>query len=178
MLFNVRRSRRYHLWRVKFYQRFNTLRILVFLITSSASFALIVTTSGWEYLLPWTSGIATFMALLEVSVKMTAREGLHRDLAKSFVYLEKDILTAPTDMDDKAWQRLEAHYLELEAEEPPVINVLNDLCYNEEVRARYVEQEWDRYIIPVNRLRQIFACMVDLAPHSAKMRTIVLNKEQ
>lgn len=172
LLFNIRRSRRYHLWRVKFYQRFNNIRLIVFLISSSSSYALIMTTSGWDGILPYTSGVVVLLAILEIVLKMGRLETQHRDLAKSFVLLEKEIIRTQSSLDRETLDWFESEYLELESDEPPPLSVLNDLCYNEEVRARYPDQEWDGKLIEVQWHRRILASIVDLSPHAAKMRPI------
>ena len=172
LLFNIRRSRRYHLWRVKFYQRFNNVRLILFLVSSSSSYALIMTTSGWDWLLPYTSVVVVLLAILEIVLKIGSLETQHRDLAKSYVLLEKEIIRAQSRLDRETMDRFESEYLELESDEPPPLSALNDLCYNEEVRARYPDHEWSGKLIEIQWYRRMLASILDLSPHAAKMRPI------
>ena len=156
LLFNVRRSRRYHLWRVRLLQRWNAIRMLLFLVSTSAVVAAMF--GGWGQAVLKTLGIASVLfAASEMVLRLGPREIQHRAFVRQYVGLERDILEGGENLTSDQLSLLEAQYLDIEMEEPPVLAILNRLCHNEEVRARYPEDLWDEYLKPIPWLVAIWA---------------------
>ena len=84
LLFNTRRSRRYHEWRVRFFRRFVTVRLALTFAFSSAAFIAVLNASGiggWVVLF---AGVAALLNALEYAVQFSAKADLHRTLLRSF----------------------------------------------------------------------------------------------
>jgi len=166
LLFNTRRSRRYHEWRVKFFRRFVTVRLTLTFIFSSAAFITILSASGIGGWVISCAGVAALLNALEYAVQFSAKADLHRALLGSFVELERDIVAKGGRLTQKQLDAFQARYIEIEMDEPPVLKSLNRLCYNEEVRARFPEGEWKKHTKKVSFWQRILASFLDLNLHS------------
>ena len=97
---------------------------------------------------------------------MGARESLHQDLLRSFVTLERDIVVKGSVIAEGDYNALNGDYIDIEVNEPPVLRVLNRLCYNAEIRARFPEQDWPRFLRDVTVPQRFLASFYDLLPHT------------
>ena len=79
--------------------------------------------------------------------------------------LERDIVAKGEALTEKQHDAFLARCVEIEMDEPPVLRSLNRLCYNEEVRARFPEGEWQKRIKEVSVSQRVFASILDLTPH-------------
>ena len=163
LLFNTRRSRRYHMWRVKFFRRLNNVRLFLFLISSSTAFTLIMSETYLLQWVPWASAFVVLIALGEVVVRAGTREIQHHNLARAFVELEAEIISYGERLTDARLDALKTKYLKIELDEPPVLKALNDICYNEEAMARYDDPK--PYLIQIGLLDRIWAQVLDIRPH-------------
>lgn len=165
LLFDTRRSRRYHEWRIKFFQRFGVARLTLVFLSTSATFIMLLKATTVESLLVWIAGAAALLTGLEYAVRFSARETLHRSLLRSFVELERDIVAKGNRIDETQFDQFLARYTEIELDEPPVLQNLNRLCYNAEVRARYPEKEWSDLLKEVHWIKRLVVSVYDLFPH-------------
>lgn len=113
-----------------FFERWNKLVLLFSALSATAIFTTVVANLGKPYELSFSFFLAliTFTDLVINSARMSR---LHSDLYMQFVNLEKDLVLAGDAPEDSVLRQMHARRLSLEAEEPPVLTILNLLCHNE-----------------------------------------------
>lgn len=154
LLFSVRRSIRYHNRRRMFFDRLHKVTNGIGVVLGSA--AVFTALKEIYPFLTILSGvtIALFSALdLIIGTAQMAR--LHTDLARRFIQLEKAMIMVDEASTD-ALKSFTAERLDIEAEEPPVLHVLNTICHNELMRAMGYEEEEMVRIAPMQRFLSPF----------------------
>ena len=138
LLFEVRLSVRYHSRRQGFFQTCHRLVMAMMLFGGSATLA----TFGaelwadwplWARLLP--SAIATVLVAIDLVVGFAEKAGRYGDLMREFIRLERQLEAIRDKATDEDLAKITDERLAIEAGEPPVLHVLNAICYNEMVRA-------------------------------------------
>ncbi len=149
LLFDVRRSMRYHDRRRAFFERMHRVtNVLTVLMAGSVLFELGRTgeTAGWLILL---SVAAALLAAFDMVVGYGARAALHRDLKRRFADLEIAMMRG--GLDEEAWREHQIQRLAIERDEPPVYRALDLLCHNEQLAAEGSKEPpakvspWQRY---------------------------------
>ena len=129
LLFDVRRSIRYHDRRRAFYERcHHVTSVLTILMAGSVLFEL-GTPGNAAMWLKAISVLAALMAALDMVVGYSKRVTLHGDLRERFATLE--IAMIDGGVDDEAWLIHQRERLMIEKDEPPIYKVLDLLCHNE-----------------------------------------------
>ena len=99
---------------------------------------------------------------------------LHSDLARRFIELEKEFLpekaTTRAELD-----RLEAARLTIEADEPPILRILDSVCHNELLRAMGYE---DEVFLKIFWFQRLFANFIDIAPGRVRVRALSTQSVQ
>jgi hypothetical protein len=132
LLFDVRRSVRYHNRRRMFFDRLNLFNSAASLIGGSAAVAGVL---GDRTAVSLIAGVAvSIFACLDLVVGTAQKARLHSDLARRFISLEKQLVAA-TVADATQMIAFEQERLTIEADEPPVMRVLDCLCHNEQLKA-------------------------------------------
>ena len=132
LLFDVRRSVRYHNRRRAFFDRTSMLNTAVSLVFGSAAAASVLGDRTW---LAVASGFfVTLCSSIDLVVGSAQKARLHFDLARRFIELEKQLLAVSKD-DHSAICALEQVRLTIESDEPPVYRALDLLCRNEQIAA-------------------------------------------
>lgn len=166
LLFNTRRSRRYHMWRVKFFRRLNNARMALFLVTSSIAFSVVMGAMNLQKWGPLVTAIVALLALAEVVVRAGAKETQHHNLARAFVELEAEVVGHGERLTELDLDRLRTKYLKIELDEPPVLKSLNKICYNEELHAQYGDgPEFEEHRYEIGPFTQFWAQISDIRPH-------------
>lgn len=130
MLFDIRRSARYHLRRENYFDTVSTVSA-VLILASGSSMITSVLASGDRWYLDVITGISAAVAGILSAVVMPARKArIHNSLARRFIELEMEAIDPDADLLDITKKRLS-----IEAEEPPVKRVLDLICHNEMVKA-------------------------------------------
>lgn len=132
LLWDVRRSRRYHDRREQFLLRTARTGTWLSLVGSSATvFAVIGGTWGATL-----AGLAT-MAISAFNLAVGAGDAArkHNDLRRRFIALEVEMVRADQDDLPAVVRDWAAEYLKIESDEPPIMGNLDRLCHNELVRA-------------------------------------------
>lgn len=164
LLFGVRRSIRYHNRRRSFYDRFNLSANAVSLIMGSATVYGTLAEKAHEVAIIAAMFVTIFSAInLVVGSSRQAR--LHHDLCKRFITLEKNI-TSCADKNDKNLTEFVTERLDIEAEEPPVLHVLNSICHNELARAMGYGSE---HFAKIAFYQRWFAPIMDIREHTIKV---------
>lgn len=156
LLFSVRRSVRYHNRRRMFFDRLHLLSSAVGVVFGSATIISLLSSFGTLYTV-LSASVVTVFSTVDLVVGSAQMARLHADLARRFITLEKKIITAVCDQTELT--KLVAERLDIEADEPPVLRVLDSLCHNELMRAMGYEKERFLTILWYQRL---FAQIFDL----------------
>jgi hypothetical protein len=133
LLFDIRRSVRYHMRRCRFFDLFHSTASAVGVIAGSA--AVFTALSGLGK--TWTIAAAAMVAIisaLDLVVGASSMARLHNDLARKFIQLEKE-MTISDELSEKKLRQFISRRLEIEMEEPPVLRCLDCLARNEQLRA-------------------------------------------
>lgn len=145
ILFGVRRSVRYHNRRRAFFDGWVVVTNAVAVIFGSAAMWIF-----WSKVNPdwgvYAALVVTFFSAINLVVGAGQRARLHSDLARRFILLEKEIISLadPTEEQRRSFM---ARRLEVEADEPPVLRVVDIMCHNELAEAMGYGQK-DTYIVP------------------------------
>ena len=135
LIFSIRRSVRYHIKRQQFFERMSKsieiITIFSAIGTLSAAFS---ETIGSCMTLVFAFIVALF-STIDLVVGTSEMIRLHSDLARRFISLEKDMVEACSQTDEAALNMFLAQRLEIEAEEPPKLGILDIICHNELVKA-------------------------------------------
>ncbi|MFP5420958.1 MAG: hypothetical protein ACLGID_05745 [Gammaproteobacteria bacterium] len=131
MQFGVRRSIRYHQRRRGFFDRLDQFSNMLSVIFGSAAIYGILE-QDFKALALIASALVTVLASINLVVGSAQRARAHSDFARRYVDLEKRMLVQPAE-DVLQWVAEER--LGIEAEEPPVLHVLNSICHNETMRS-------------------------------------------
>jgi hypothetical protein len=129
LLFDVRRSIRYHDRRRAFYERLHHVTsLLTILMAGSVLFDLAKSgeTATW---LIWVSTVAALLAAIDMVIGYAQRASLHSSLRERFANLEIEIISGPNDGD--CWRNYQKQRLLIEKDEPAIYQVLDGLCRNE-----------------------------------------------
>jgi hypothetical protein len=133
MLFDVRRSIRYHDRRRAFFDRLHRLtNVLTILLAGGVFFELAGTGSPAVWLQCVGAG-AAFLAALDMVVGYSAKSTLHTRLRSRFSDLEIAMLSG--DLGPDTWAKYQQQRLQIERDEPPVYRALDLLCFNEQCAA-------------------------------------------
>ena len=106
--------------------------------------------------------LVTLVASLDLIVGFSHKARTHTDFIRQFTDLERK-LVAPDGEQDTTVALVHGEVLELEATEPPVLQVLDTLCHNELLRAMGHSRE---YQVPVGIIQRRFAQFFDLNAHT------------
>ncbi len=140
LLFGVRRSVRYHMRPVRFFDRWHMITNVSALLFGTATIASVL--GEWGPTWTMTAGvIVAGLSTVDLFVGTSRQSRDHNDLAKDFIDLEKQIVATitPTPESFATW---EVTRLELEKSKPPVRRTLDIVCHNELMQAMgYPENE-------------------------------------
>lgn len=129
LLFDVRRSLRYHDRRRAFFDRLHQITAgLTVLLAGSVLFELARPgeTATWMIVLAVS---AALLSAWDIVVGYASKAGLHRDLKIRYGTLEMAIVTG--DDTAETWKNHQLERLRIEQDEPPVFRALDTLCHNE-----------------------------------------------
>lgn len=135
LLFGVRKSIRYHDRRVSFFERSHEFILFFVLIGGFAGMAFALTSAfpSNEKLGILPGLIVSTLAAIDLVVGTSRKAHLHDKMKLRFQNLEIDMTHGSNKSGNTAkWKKKR---LQIEAEEPPVLRVLDALCHNELLRA-------------------------------------------
>lgn len=132
LLFSVRRSVRYHTRRRRFFDRFHTCATALQVLLGSATLLLFLKDLSVSPLIP--AALVTLLSTLDLVIGSTAAAREHHDLTRRFIALEKQLLAAG-EYGETELRVFKGQRLDIEADEPPPLHVLNAICHNETLRA-------------------------------------------
>jgi hypothetical protein len=137
-LFDVRRSIRYHTRRRLFFDRINKWSDAITAISGSGTIISILSNTG--SLTPTTvlAAITAVTSVINLVFDTKGNARSHHDFARKFIQLEKELIKK--NITETELESLIAQRLDIEAEEPPVLRVLDSMCHNELLKAMGYEK--------------------------------------
>lgn len=166
LLFGVRRSFRYHSRRRQFFDRFSK----AIKIISAVSGVGVITTLLSQLGKPWPitlAAIAAVFSSIDLAINTSESARLHTELARKFIALERDIVEAGKEFTERELTKFVSRRLEIEAEEPPILRVLDCICHNELIRAMGYEE---KYQVKISWCQRLFSNFIDMQAHSIKCK--------
>lgn len=162
LLFGVRRSVRYHYRRRAFFDRLSKTATALSAIAGSATVITLMSTLPTRWPICFAAFVAILSAINLVFAPAQAARS-HHDLVKLFMGLEKDVLAiAPETMTAEEYYWLNARRLDIEAEEPPPLKVLDCMCHNELVRAMGYDRSHE---VDIKWYQRLVSSLFDLCDH-------------
>lgn len=147
LLFDIRRSVRYHNRRRAFYDRLDQFTNVISLIFGSTAIYSVLGEHNkiWAVL---SGAVVSIFAAINLVIGSSQRSRNHFDLSKSFVDLESKMIKEPVPS-EQLLREVTSLRLSVEKDEPPVLRVLDSICYNEQLLAMDY---------PVNQMIKISFC--------------------
>jgi hypothetical protein len=164
LLFGVRRSIRYHNHRRRFFDGFD--KVVKVLSVVGGSGAVVSAISSFHGVTIALAALIAFLSAISLVVGPAQAARLHEELAKRFSALEHAIAST-SDLTADRLQKFEADRLLIEAQEPPIMRVLDSQCHNELCRAMgYPDCEF----VQIGPFQAFFSQIVDLWPSQIKKK--------
>jgi len=159
LIFDLRRSVRYHSARRAFFTRQSRLISFASVVFGGSTIAALLSAAPEWVALSAAGAVAVSQAaelVFDLSGKAMRHEGLYRD----FIALEQRAEVCGEEMTEAQLREIVADRLRLEAGEPPILRWLGVLCHNELAGS----MGEDRHVVPVSWLQRQLANYVDLGP--------------
>lgn len=166
LLFDIRRSTRYHNRRRLFFDRVSKWTDALTAISGSGTIITVVSKASNSISIALAATTAVLSAInLVFDTKGNAR--LHHDFARQFINIEKVLIRS--DLTAEQLEKAEEDRLDIEAGEPPALRVLDLICYNELAKAMgYGDEE----MFDIKYWRAVFVNFFDVLPGSIRKCSI------
>lgn len=165
LLFDVRRSVRYHTARRRFFDRLDQLTSMLGLVFGSTTvYGVMEKSTDLQPLAISAAAIVTVFSAINLVVGSAQKARQHADFAREFVDLEKRMNATPSE---QLLQEITHARLAIEAEEPPILRVLDCICYNELCQALGRKQRAE-----IGDIQRLFAQIVDIRPDKIKVKEL------
>jgi hypothetical protein len=131
LLSGVRRSVLYHRHRQRHFENLNRWKTALTLLSGSVAMGTLMGRVDESKTLPLiASAFVTIVSTAELVIGTATKARLHADLARRFIELERTmtLIDSPTLHDLRKYT---AERLLIEADEPPILRMLDVLCHNE-----------------------------------------------
>jgi len=162
LLFDIQRSVRYHNRRVAFYERFSKTTSAVSLIFGSSSIYAVLKEHKMVAVI--LAAIVTAFSIIDLIVGTSSKARLHSDLSRRFTSLEKALLL-DNDVADEKYNVFYAERLDIEADEPPPLRVLDSICYNELLRSMGYDMNYSP-AVKITWYQRWFSQIIDIREHA------------
>lgn len=163
LIFDIRRSVRYHTKRRQFFGRLGKFIKVFTVIGGLGTVTTLLTKAGELWTLAYGT-LAGISSIIDLVIGTDEMARLHSDLAREFITLERRMVLAGNEITDKQLAEFIDQRLEIESKEPPVLHVLNVICHNELAKAMgYPKSEQSKKL---TRLQIFFAPFCDISAHS------------
>lgn len=144
LLFDVRRSVRYHDKRAAFFERGHRItNALTILLAGSVLFDIARPgeTPVWMLALAL---VGSLLAVADLVIGFAKMGNQHRDLQRRFADLERRMIVGPAQGD--CWAGYNSERLLIEMDEPTVYTVLDTICRNELLKASGFDSQSGHYV--------------------------------
>lgn len=133
LLWDVRRSVRYHMRRQRFHDNCHVLLTAVSVMFGGAVVVLLQYDVSEFWVIAVALGVS-LASILDLVVGTSRKARTHNSLARRFIKIEQSMVVVAKPSEDDVRQTV-AKILSVEADEPPILRNLDTLCHNELVRA-------------------------------------------
>jgi hypothetical protein len=157
-LFDVRRSVRYHRHRQRHYVRLHTITTAGSLVMGASVVATLL--SGYDNIALAAGVTITILSAIDLIIGFARMARTHDDLARRFIMLEKDAVTLG-ELATESYAKLWSERLMIEADEPPILRVLDSICYNEMLRSEGYDK--NEFVI-IGCWQKLFSNWFDFKP--------------
>lgn len=162
ILFGIRRSSRYHQRRRGFFDRLDRFSNITSVVFGSTAFVGVLQGPDTKALALWASAGLAVLGAVNLVFGSAVRARDHSDFMRRYVELEQRMLQPPSE---ELLRSIKADRLSIEANEPPVLHVLNCICHNDQLRAEDGHPE--EYVI-IGPLQRFFSPLFDFCEGSLK----------
>ncbi len=165
LLFDVRRSVRYHARRRSHFETGHKLILFIATVLSSVTAAIFAGIFGenWEPWLKWfPAALVSALTAFSLVFGLIGRAWQHADLTRQFIDLEREMEARKKEPQEDLVKEITDRRLQIEATEPPVLRVMDAICYNELLCAMGYEDKKDDVYIEITRLQRLCAPVFDL----------------
>lgn len=154
LLFDVRRSVRYHNRRRAWFDRLDqATNVLSLVFGSTAIYGVLSQANANLALL--SAAIVTAFSAVNLVVGSSQRARAHFDFARKFFELEQKMILV-AEISKESLRAITAERLSIEKDEPPVLRVLDSICYNEQILSMDYSTDqmvvvgfWQRLLSPI-----------------------------
>ena len=159
--FNLGRSIRYHSRRRNFFDfwdKFTTFCSLIF--SSTATYGVLSTNEKVTLI---SGAIVTILSSLSLVIGFSNKARDHFDFVKQYSLLER--MSIRESLSEMLLRKITDEKLSIESTEPPILRVLNEMCWNEEAKAQGIKSEcWKK----IKWYQRLFSSFFDFAPENIK----------
>lgn len=135
LVFDIRRSVRYHSKRAAFFGRVAKFCTAFSLFTGFGTAASVVASSS--PIISASFGVAVaFFSAIDLAFGFNNLERLHEDLKRRFIAFERSLTLEGLDVSAQVMRMKMSERLAIEADEPTIIRTLDLVCYNEQIHAQ------------------------------------------
>jgi len=160
LLFEIRRSIRYHNYRKRFFEWFHNLAAFLTAISGTAIFVTVLAEQVSPVLQMVLAAVVAIFSTIDLVIASPAKSREYEDLSRRFIALEKEIMVSE-NKDSKFFNTIQAEKLSIEADEPPHLRILNAVCFNETVTAMGLNQDAH---VKIEWYQRLFMNFADLNP--------------
>ena len=133
LLFATRRMVRYHRRRERFFDGAHHLGAFLTVLGGSATVATVL--GDMPHVVPWLAALTAAASAHEIVFQTARKARLHSGLARNWTVFEQAVRRARPDLTEESLLELQNQRLDIEADEPPALRVLDAVCHDEMVRA-------------------------------------------
>ncbi|POA25649.1 MULTISPECIES: hypothetical protein [unclassified Pseudomonas] len=162
LLFAVRRSSRYHQRRRGFFDRLDRTSNVASMVFGSAAFVGVLQGDDLKKLALWASAGLAVLAAVNLVMGSAVRARDHSDFMRKYNELEQRMLQPASE---ELLLSITADRLSIEANEPPVLRVLDCICHNDQLRAEGGDA--GEYVT-IGPLQRLFSPFFDFCDGSLK----------
>lgn len=161
LLFEVRRSVRYHLHRRRFFEGVQDFTIFLSVVMGSSTIATFSDFIGsdamplWVKLLP--AALATILSSIVLVKGVSRKISLHADFARQFIELQRELEACRSNPTEESLAGITDKLLAIEMSELPILRALDMICYNEVIRSMYPDPEYKQHQYKIGPMRRYLA---------------------
>ncbi len=164
LLFSVRRSIRYHLRRRRFFDNVHKTSTFLSALSGTATIAAVLAEAGSALTITFAALVAMF-SIIDLVVGTARAARLHDDLARKFINLEKAVVSIKETTEENLINFI-SQRLDIEADEPTPLKVLDSICHNELLRAMgYDKSEF----LDIKWYQRVSAQFIDVMEYKIKI---------
>jgi hypothetical protein len=176
LLYGVRRSIRYHTHRRKFFDKLSVWADFLVIVSGGTIVGFASADESGHRV--WTIAFGALVAIIgsfDLVIGFSGKARDYHDLAREFSELERDMITASEARTKENLTRFINRRLEIEEEEPPILQVLNCYCDNELMKALGVPEE---HYVKITFWQSFFKQWFDWFPSELKKKRDIKPPQQ